>query len=195
MTLSPRSPHDRGRLTAAAGGKVALLSAVLARYVVAPALGAVAAVHAAITLGEGGETTEGITNPDVPRCLTVKGSAASCTGNVVIAGTNIAGKAITETFALSGTSTVTGSKAFRTVTSITYPPDSGATGESIQIGTSDKLGMPDILRSVDVYHKLFDGSTDAGTLTVDADEIEKNVYAPAGTLDGTKEVEIAYFAW
>jgi hypothetical protein len=49
-----------------------------------------------------------------------------------------------------------------------------------------------------VYHalfllvKLFDGSTDAGTLAVDADELEKNLFTPAGTPNGAKVLDLVY---
>ncbi|MFZ5747179.1 MAG: hypothetical protein ACOY45_05915, partial [Pseudomonadota bacterium] len=74
----------------------------------APALGADNAVLADTAMANG-ETTvviAGITGPAVPRVLTVKGNDANVAGDVVIAGTNIGGEAITETIALNGTAVV-----------------------------------------------------------------------------------------
>lgn len=89
--------------------------------------------------------TTGITNPDVPRNLTVTagGTAADIkTGDVVITGTNVEGKVITEsfTFADNTAATITGSKAFKTVTSILIPAQDG-TGATYAVGYGSKLGI------------------------------------------------------
>ena len=42
--------------------------------------------------------------------------------------------------------------------------------------------------------KLFNGSADSGSLTVDADELEKNVFAINGTPDGAKVLDLFYLA-
>lgn len=100
-------------------------------------------VLAATTLTASTQTaTTGLTNPAVPRALSVTGNAAGIAGNVVITGTNIKGDVITETLALSGTSTVQGSKAFATVTSIQLPAKTNASGDTVSVGTTNKLGLP-----------------------------------------------------
>lgn len=100
-------------------------------------------VLAATTLTTSTQTvTSGITNPAVPRALSVTGNAAGITGNVVITGKNIKGDTITETFALSGTSTVQGSKAFATVRSIQLPAKTNASGDTVSVGTTNKIGLP-----------------------------------------------------
>ncbi len=77
---------------------------------------------ATIVLGEAEQNiTAGITNPAWPRALSVKGSAASMTGNVVITGENAAGEEITETIALDGTTAAHGAKAFAKITKIEAP--------------------------------------------------------------------------
>jgi len=91
-----------------------------------PAAKAVAAsaagVLAATNLGAAVQTiTTGLTNPAVPRALSIVGNVSGITGNVVITGTNYARETITETIALNGTTTVHGAKAFKTVTSVTLP--------------------------------------------------------------------------
>ena len=65
--------------------------------------------------------TTGLTGPAAPRALSIVGNVSGMTGNVVVAGTNYAKEAITETLALNGTTTVHGAKAFKTVTSIALP--------------------------------------------------------------------------
>jgi hypothetical protein len=67
------------------------------------------------------DITAGIVNPATPRALSIAGNVSGITGNVVITGTNYAGETISETIALNGTSTVHGSKAFKTITNIHLP--------------------------------------------------------------------------
>ena len=91
-----------------------------------PAAKAVAAsaagVMAATNLGAAVQTiTTGITSPAAPRALSVVGNVSGITGNVVVTGTNYAKEVITETFALNGSTTVHGTKAFKTVTSVALP--------------------------------------------------------------------------
>ena len=137
--------------------------------------------------------TTGITNPDFPRNLVVKGNDANVTGNVVINGTDVLGAALTETIALSGSSAVVGTKAFKTVTSIVLPPYAVAGTETVSVGVGVKLGLP--VRIYNINQKLysnFDGSIDAGTQTVGAG-VAFSLYAVAGTLNGTKIVELGLF--
>src|SRR6266545_3502154 len=51
-----------------------------------------------------------ITNPDVPRTVTIKGNAGGIAGNVVVHGTNVEGAVITDTIALNGATEVEGVK-------------------------------------------------------------------------------------
>jgi hypothetical protein len=89
-----------------------------------------------ITLGAAAQTiTTGITNPDYPRALAVAGNAADIAGNVVIAGTNYAGEAITDTIALDGTTSKPGTKAFKTVTSITVPAQTHTPAQQVETAT------------------------------------------------------------
>jgi hypothetical protein len=67
------------------------------------------------------DVAAGITNPAVPRGLSIVGNVSGITGNVVITGTNYGGEAITETLALNGVTTVNGAKAFRAITNARLP--------------------------------------------------------------------------
>lgn len=92
-------------------------------------------VHAAVTLGaDAQDVTTGITNPDFPRTVTVKGNASGIAGNVVITGTNAAGDEITDTIALNGASEVEGVKAFATVTNINLPAKTNVSGDTVSVG-------------------------------------------------------------
>jgi hypothetical protein len=163
-------------------------------YQIAPDAISATAVHAAVTLGaEAQDVTTGITAPDVPRTLTVKGNAAEITGNVVITGTNLAGEEITDTIALSGASEVEGIKAFVTVTNINFPAKVNESGDTVSVGIAKKFGLPHIVENAAMLLvKLFDGSTDSGSLAVDADEIEKNLFALNGAPNGSKKLDLFY---
>ena len=94
----------------------------MVHYGITPDAVSVSAVLAATNLAAAGQNvTAGITNPDVPRTVTVKGNVSGITGNVVVTGTNILDAAITDTIALNGTSEVEGVKAFKTVTQVALP--------------------------------------------------------------------------
>ena len=103
---------------------------------------AAATVLAATVLTTAVQTVStGITNPDFPRVLSVTGNDGNVTGNVVITGTDIRGNAITNTIALSGTGTVVGTKAFKTISSVQLPVYDVAGTETVSVGISDKLGL------------------------------------------------------
>lgn len=191
-TFYPYNPHYGQRIQGEAGAEPVDM-AFLAHYQEVPAATGTAAVHAAITLPDAGtlDVTTGITNPDVPRTLTITGNQAGITGNVVIEGTDAAGAAITDSIAANGTSTVEGVRAFKTVTKITVPEKNGA-GDTIAVGWAKKLGLPHkVYNAACLLVKLFNGAADSGTLTVDAD-LSKNLYALAGTPDGNKVVDLFY---
>jgi hypothetical protein len=78
----------------------------------------------AINLAESAQTypeSAGITSPEYPRALSVKGNVAGIIGNVKITGKNFDGEAIDETIALNGTTTVHGAKAFKEITQLEFP--------------------------------------------------------------------------
>lgn len=138
--------------------------------------------------------TEGITNPAVPRALKIKGNAAGITGNVVIAGTNYADEALTETIALNGATAVDGVKAFKTVTSITIPPRN-AEGNTVSVGYNDKLGLPYKLAHNTVLIASLDNSREATapTVTVSQTAIESNTVDLNSALNG-KQVDVYLIA-
>lgn len=113
-----------GRIKTDAPG-IVLDRAFLARLAItaADALAASAAGVLALTnLGAAAkDVAAGISNPAVPRGLSIVGNVAGITGNVVITGTNYGGEAITETLALNGVTTVNGAKAFRTLSNVRLP--------------------------------------------------------------------------
>lgn len=152
-----------------------------------PAAKSITGILAATELEEEEQTiTEGITDPDVPRNVRIKGSA-DVTGDVVINGTNINDDAISETLALNGTTEVEGDLAFKTITSIELPVQATENADTVQVGTANKLGLPYKL-SLNTVLKAYRNSgleASAPTVTVDADDLEKNTIELSSALNGT----------
>lgn len=166
---------------------------------------AVMAAQATVVAGK--TFTTGFTAPDVPRNLTITtgGTTADiAAGNVVITGTNVEGKVITESFAMADNlngSTV-GNKAFKTVTQVVFPAADG-TGATIAVGYGAKLGLnhrlvPNATSIVVVSDTAPDGTTPvlqsaATASTVDAEEVENNTVTPSTTPNGTTYLTIFYW--
>jgi hypothetical protein len=163
-------------------------------YQITPDAVSAVAVLAATALTDAVQTiTAGITHPDYPRTVTVKGNAAGIAGDVVITGTNAAGAVITDTIALNGATEVEGIKAFKTVTSVALPVETNTGTDTVSVGIGKKFGMPAILyNAACLLVKLFNGAADTGSLTVDGDELEKNLFALNGAPDGVKVVDLFF---
>lgn len=125
------------------------------RYIVgSPLLGTTNYVLAATALTGSPQTiTVGITNPDVCRNATITGNTGGMAGNVIVHGTDFLGNSISESIALSGTSTVSGNLAFATVTEIDLPVQSSG-GNTVKVGTGSKLGL-DAVVTRDTILKAF----------------------------------------
>lgn len=127
-----------------------LLHAFIAHLQIPATLATVAnttGIHAAITDNATQQIINtSITNPSVPRNITATagGTGANITAvQVIIAGTSYANLPITETlqaFTAATPGSVAGSKAFKTVTSITVPIN--GTGVTTAIGFGEILGLP-----------------------------------------------------
>lgn len=144
MSLAPYNPFIGQHLKTHAG-ETTVDRAYIAHYVI-PAASATAAgaanVLAATALTDAAQDiTTGITQPKVPRVLSITGVAGLTGKNVVITGTDFAGAALTDTIALNGSTTVAGTKAFATVTKITLPVKTGET-DTVSVGLADAFGIP-----------------------------------------------------
>lgn len=148
--------------------------------------------------------TAGITNPDVPRALSV--TVGGTTGHIldsaiVITGTNTEGKVITDRFQTTAGATglINGTKAFMTVTSVFWPSQLG-TGATITVGTQNKLG---------VFHRLVPNNTTVKviqstavsatpafqgvpTVVADGNVLENNLVTPLTAPDGSTFLYICY---
>jgi hypothetical protein len=67
----------------------------------------------------------------------------------------------------------------------------GVPYDQISVGWGDKFGIPYMLYADElVILKLFGKAADSGTVTNDADELEKNVFDPNGTPDGLNDIDL-----
>lgn len=137
--------------------------------------------------------TTSITNPDFPRAVTAtSGGTAGDIGalQVTVVGTNINDEVITEilpTFTANSATTVTGSKAFKTITSYEVPAHDGI-GATTSIGTSGKLGIPYKLDHNTVMNAFLDNALEgtAPTVATSATAVESNTVDLNSALDGSK---------
>lgn len=165
----------------------------------APQAAGAATIHAAMTLtASASDITSGFVAGILaklaacPQILSITGAmaGASLTGNVVITGTDIGGNAATDTIALNNNATVVGVVAFASIANV-HLPVKVTTADTVTIGTVKSSGVPFLSgHFVVALQKFYDGSTDAGTLTLDASDVSKSKYVPAGACDGTKVVQL-----
>lgn len=159
MALYPRGLGGRVR-----GALGAVNRASVGHYAITPsAIAAASIVNAkALTASAQTNVTTSITQPDVPRVLSIVGNASGIAGNVVITGLDAAGATITDTIALNGTTTVAGTKAFASVTSVSYPIKTNSSGDTVSVGVTNKLGFPtSLIRNT--VEKTFYNNTLEGT--------------------------------
>ena len=132
--------------------------------------------------------------PSCPRNITAT-VAATTPGHVKaaaikITGKNIAGETISEelTPTADTPATLTGTKAFASITSVEVPAQDGDS-VTVDIGFGKSFGLPYLIAADEqAVVKLFDGVVDAGTVANSATDIEANTFTPAGTPDGLKDI-------
>ena len=165
-------------------GRVTLLPTVQTA-----AKGAATAVHAAIAGNTAVDAvTTGITNPGVPRNLIVTIAASWDGGVVSVSGTDQFDLPITETFG-SVAATVVGSKAFKTVTSMSHSV-LGATANTYSVGLGDKIGVP--YRIANSAGLCFVGATTLASSVIEAVVIDPvySTYASTTVPDGAKFITV-----
>jgi len=154
------------------------------------------AVHGAVTdNGAQQVITTAITSPDVPRNITA--TAGGTAGDikaiqVVVVGTDADGNGITETlpaFTVDTAGTVTGNKAFRSVTSITIPAHDG-NGATTAVGYGSKLGLGHRLSRNSVFAAFLNGVREATApvVTTDATTLCNNTVTLNSAVNGNPVV-------
>ena len=134
---------------------------------------------------------EFVAQPPCARNLTVT-VAATTPGDIkaaaiVVTGKNLAGETITESFTPTADTpaTLTGTKAFASVTSVAVPAQDGAS-VTVDVGFGQLIGLPYKLAKKRVILTLNDGVVDtAPTLTISASALEGNTVDFNGSLDGS----------
>lgn len=128
--------------------------------------------------------TSFVAQPDVPRNLVITpggttGDVESCV--IVVAGTNINGQSISEnfTFAADASTAQTGSKAFKTISSVTFPAncESGGFAATWSIGYGEKIGLNHCMDSAGhILFSTLNGAKEgtAPTMAVSASSVESN---------------------
>lgn len=134
---------------------------------------------------------EFVAQPPCARNITVT-VAATTAGHVkaaaiVVTGKNLAGDTITENFTptVDTPATLTGVKAFASITSVAVPPQDG-NSVTVDVGFGQLIGLPYKLAKKRVLLTLNDGVVDtAPTLAISATALESNTVDFNGSLDGS----------
>lgn len=148
--------------------------------------------------------TSGLTNPDVPRNLTVTGGGTTAQildSLVTVNGYNIEGKPISEAFRFAATTggTITGVKAFKTITSVVIGQQGGV-APTFAVGTGNKLGVNHNLFNQQTTVKVYTQSAAYGAYSLqnapvviaNEQNIENNTVTPATTPNGSLIYSIYY---
>lgn len=137
------------------------------------------------------EDDEFVAQPPSARNVTVT-VAATTAGHVkaaaiVVTGTNLADETITENFTPTADTpaTLTGTKAFKTVTSVAVPAQDGDS-VTVDVGFGQLIGLPYKLAKKRVLLTLNDGVVDtAPALAISSSALESNTVDFNGSLDGS----------
>lgn len=140
--------------------------------------------------------------PDVPRNITITptgttGDVESCV--ITIAGKDFFNRTISDTITFAANASTVGAttKAFKTVSSVTWPADceSGGFAATWIIGVGDVLGLNRCMDKAGyVTWATLDGAyeTTRPTVTASASVVSSNTIDINGTLDGTKDVGVLF---
>ena len=121
-----------------------------------------------------------------PQLVEIKGVGATLAGDVVVVGEDFAGNALSETIALNAAAAVPSVNAFKSIDYFIVPLRVAAS-DSVSLGTVKAVGIPWV--DAKVVLALLDGSTDAGSVTSNAD-VSKCVYTISGSPNGTKKLDL-----
>lgn len=141
-----------------------------------------------------GSNTRGRGVPDYARSVRAVCSGTQ-TGNIIVTGLDISGRARTETIALTSATAVNGKVAFARVDSISVPAKVGS--ETISIGFSDVFGLDAEMSEVTVLKELENGvvPSSAGTFVVasgSANADRNGTYDPASAANGSLDFVLYY---
>lgn len=142
--------------------------------------------------------TLAITTLDVPRNVSVTvttAGSADVAHDYVITGTDYNGNALTETITCINGSTVAGTKAFKTVSSVVSAgwvinATSTSTADTVTVGVGALLGLPVSLASTTTTLLTTVGSTVGSYATTRGTLATSTVAASGGTYNGSNKVTV-----
>jgi hypothetical protein len=175
-----------------------LLLNALRQFTVTPRAADAVAVLAATELTATDQVfSDEVFSPDVPRCLSVTGKAGGVlpvAGDVYAFGMDANGVLITEKISLNADATVAGKNAFARVYEVQLPIKTND-GDTVSVGFTDVIGLPDCLSGDTVLLTTVDGAFEATrpAVTFDEDKISLNTVDPNTALGG-KELCVYYIA-
>lgn len=159
------------------------------------------ATHAGFSTATAATVTSFLAQPDVARNLVVTPGSTTAdvaAGNVTIVGKDIRGNTITENFAFlaNQTTAVTGTKAFKTITSIAFPAEDSPYGATWDVGVGDALGLPKCMDGAGwVIKGLVDG-VDLTGITVTAGSttgaLSSNKFTPNPASNASRNFDVLY---
>lgn len=169
-----------------------------------------AASNTSLLNGDDGPTSaaahtisSGFGSIDVPRNLTVTpgGTTAEVGGcDVTISGTNFFDSSISEAFTITEnqSTTTTGDKAFKTITSVAFPAscEDSAFGATWSVGYGEKLGLKRCMGAAgDLVQSSVDGVYEStrATIAFHVTQIEDNTADFNGTMDASADFDIYFF--
>lgn len=137
---------------------------------------------------------------DTPRNVRITAAGAN-TATATVRGFDQYGQPMTETYAAPSTSTVSGDKAFKVISSITM---SGTPESNISVGTGDKIGLPFAISDAGYLVSVkWAGALaqDAGTLVVADGAVAtgttgdvRGTYVPSSAPDAARRLVVAMAA-
>jgi hypothetical protein len=169
---------------------------VLAVKIGAAALGVAAVLSAQVDTGVQRVVTTGISGLDRPRRITATagGTAADIKAvSVIVAGLDPLGAALTETlpaFTVNTAGTVTGSKVFARVTSVTIPAGDSPYGDTVSIGAA---GLPAVASTTGIHAAVADsGAPQTITTAINQPDVPRNITATvaASTAADVKAISV-----
>ena len=147
---------------------------------------------------DGARATDGVATLDVPRNITLTTATTDHSAlTITVTGTDAYGNTVVEDIAGPNNTTVSGKKAFKTVTAVAS--DGAIATNGISVGFGDVLGLPVFLADkADVFREIEDGAAaTAGTVlagvtttpTASTGDV-RGTYDPNSAANGTKVFEL-----
>lgn len=162
----------------------------------------VLSAHAGITSTSAVTITTFVAQPDMPRNLVITpgGSTSNveaCT--VVINGKDILNQSLSENFTIADnlSTASTGSKAFKSISSIVIPAacETSPYGATWSVGFGEKLGVKNCLDSAGhIFFSTLNGAKEATapTMAVSASAVSGNTADFNGTMNGSNDFELFF---